>query len=72
MADTITERFPIVSDELIKALDNLFPDKAPDLSMTENEIWFKAGGVSVVRRLKEIKKRQEATGRLLSPGSSIL
>ena len=72
MADTITERFPIVTDELIKALDVLFPDKAPDLFMTENEIWFKAGGVSVVRRLKEIKKRQEATGRLFSPGSSIL
>ena len=72
MADTITERFPIITDELIKALDVLFPDKAPDLSMTENEIWFKAGSVSVVRRLKEIKRRQETTGRLLSPGSSIL
>lgn len=72
MDSSFTEKFPIVTDELIKALDVLFPDKAPDLSMAENEIWFKAGGVSVVRRLKEIKKRQEATGKLLSPGSHIL
>lgn len=72
MDSSFTEKFPIVSDELIKALDALCPDKAPDLSMSEKEIWFKAGSVNIIRVLKEIKKRQEASGKLLSPGSHIL
>lgn len=66
----ITEKFPLISDDLIKALDSLFPDKAPDLSMTEKEVWFKAGSVDVVRRLKEIKKRQDSFN-LLSPRLNI-
>lgn len=66
MADNLTERFPIVSEELIKALDILFPDKAPDINLTDKEVWFNAGSVEVVRRLKAIKKKQDSFA-LLSP-----
>jgi hypothetical protein len=47
--------------EVIKYLDEIYPDKAPDLSMEEKLIWFSAGQVSVVRHLKDQYKLQEET-----------
>ena len=44
---------PYVDLEIIKYLEELYPDKAPDLSMEEKLIWFAAGQVSVVLHLKD-------------------
>jgi hypothetical protein len=52
---------PYVDPDIIKYLDELYPDKAPDLSMEEKLIWFSAGQVSVVRHLKDQHSLQEET-----------
>lgn len=52
---------PYVDLEIIKYLEGLYPDKAPDLSMEEKLIWFAAGQVSVVRHLKDQYSLQEET-----------
>ena len=52
---------PVIEPEIIKYLEELYPDKAPDLSMEEKLIWFSAGQVSVVRHLKDQYNLQEET-----------
>ena len=52
---------PYVDPSIIKYLDELYPDRAPDLSMEEKLIWFSAGQVSVVRHLKDQHNLQEET-----------
>jgi hypothetical protein len=52
---------PYIDPEIIKYLEELYPDKAPDLSMEEKLIWFSAGQVSVVRHLKDQYNLQEET-----------
>jgi len=52
---------PYIDLEIIAYLEELYPDKCPDLSMEEKLIWFTAGQVSVVRHLKEQFKLQEET-----------
>lgn len=52
---------PYLEAGIIAYLEELYPDKAPDLSMEEKLIWFTAGQVSVVRHLKEQFKLQEET-----------
>jgi hypothetical protein len=42
---------PIIKEELIKYLNNLFPDKCADLKDTEKEIFYKSGQRSVVNHL---------------------
>ena len=50
-----------IDPEIIKYLEELYPDKAPDLSMGEKLIWFSAGQVSVVRHLRDQYNLQEET-----------
>jgi len=52
---------PILDKDILEYLDDLYPDKAPDLSMEEKLIWFNAGQVSVVRHLKDKYNLQEET-----------
>ena len=52
---------PVIEPEIIKYLEELYPDKAPDLSMEEKLIWFSAGQVSVVRHLRDQYNLQEET-----------
>jgi hypothetical protein len=40
-------------DRLIDELEELFPDQFPDYQLSDKEISFRAGQVSVVRFLKE-------------------
>jgi hypothetical protein len=42
---------PIIKEELIKYLNNLFPDKCADLKDTDKEIYYKSGQRSVVNHL---------------------
>ena len=37
---------------LIEQLDEIYPDKMPDFSLSEKEFAFRAGQVSVIRTLK--------------------
>jgi len=47
-----------VSKELIQHLDKLFPNKVPDISENDRQIWFKVGQASVVTYLKQLEQEQ--------------
>ncbi len=53
--------FPVLSDELINALDSHFPQRHPDLSYSNRDVWYKAGQRFVVDYLIEQQKRQKET-----------
>ena len=50
---------PILSEDLINALDERFPESCAELQGTENEIWYKAGQRSVVKFLLQIMREQK-------------
>ena len=52
---------PVITDELIEALDQVFPNRHPDLSLSDREVWYRAGERSVVNYLIEQQKRQKET-----------
>ena len=56
-----SEKLPVITDELIFALDQIFPNRHPDLSLSDREIWYRAGQRSVVDYLIEQQKRQRET-----------
>ena len=53
--------FPVLPDELINALDSHFPQRHPDLSLSNREVWYKAGQRAVVDYLIEQQARQKET-----------
>ena len=52
---------PIISKEVIEYCDTIFPDRCPDIKLSEKEVWFKAGQRSVVNHLIKQKQIQEET-----------
>ena len=52
-------KIPQISNDLIKYLDNIFPNKSADLKDTEKEVFFKGGQRSVVNHLIKEKQIQE-------------
>lgn len=56
-----SEKLPVITDELIFALDQIFPNRHPDLSLSDREVWYKAGQRFVVDWLVEQQKRQKET-----------
>ena len=48
------ELMPLISEAMINRLEQLYPDKCPDLTNTEKDVWFKSGQVSVIRFLRQI------------------
>ena len=57
--------FPNVDERLIVHLQQQFPDKCPDLDLSEKEVWFKAGQASVARWLQRRYEEQQADVHLL-------
>lgn len=57
MEDTPT--VPELSQELLAALDTIFPEASADLSWTDRQVWFKAGQRYVVKWLIEQHRRQQ-------------
>ena len=49
---------PLISEELINYLEQLFTDKCADLKDTEKEVFYKSGQRSVVNHLIEQFKIQ--------------
>lgn len=45
------KELPAFSEDLIKELNDLIPEKCPDSTMTEREIWTYVGSRLVVRSL---------------------
>lgn len=55
-------KLPVYSVDLIKELDAVYPERCPDLSLSDREIWVRAGQRSVVRFLLSlIKDNAEAS-----------
>lgn len=52
---------PYIDPDIIKYLEEMYPDQCPDISMEEKQIWFSSGQVSVVRHLKDQYNIQEET-----------
>lgn len=57
------EEFPVISEELLKALSKRYPDKMPMVTEFDT-ICYLQGQVSVVRLLKDV--RQAQTDNILS------
>lgn len=51
-------KLPVITDELLEALDNLFPERTPEINMEPKEMYFKIGQRSVVRFLHQKQKEQ--------------
>ena len=56
-----SEKLPVITDELSFALDQIFPNRHPDLSLSDREIWYRAGQRYVVDYLIEQQSRQKET-----------
>ena len=54
-------KLPVITDELIYSLDSIFPNRHPDLSLSDREVWYRAGQRYVVDYLIEQQKRQKET-----------
>ena len=52
-------KIPQISNDLIKYLNDIFPNKSADLKDTEKEVFFKGGQRSVVNHLIKQKQIQE-------------
>ena len=48
---------PIKSEDLVKLLNNVYPEKAPNLKDDTKTIYFKAGQRDVVRFINTLKER---------------
>ena len=49
---------PVLSESLVVRLEMLFPDKCPDLTEEQKDVWFKSGQVSVIRFLRQTYNEQ--------------
>ena len=54
-------KLPVITDELIYSLNSIFPNRHPDLSLSDREVWYRAGQRYVVDYLIEQQKRQKET-----------
>lgn len=55
------ENLPIIPRKLLEVLDKLYPNRHPDLSLSEREVWYKAGQRSVIDFLLKKKEDEENT-----------
>jgi hypothetical protein len=55
----MVEGFPLYSEDLLKDLEERFPARCPDITMSDREIWMYAGKRAVVEHLLARKKAQE-------------
>ena len=45
-----------ISDNLLNELRRMFPDKCPALGVAQEEVWYRAGQASVVRKVEQMQK----------------
>lgn len=48
-----------VSEDLLKYLEDVFPDRLPSKKISDRELWILIGRVEVVRFLRTLKQREE-------------
>jgi hypothetical protein len=63
------EKIPFASVDLIEKLDEMYPEKCPDITDSERAIWMYAGAREVVRRLVQRANQEledEGVGHVLA------
>ena len=50
---------PVLATDLVKILNEVFPEKSPSLSDDTKTVYFKAGQRDVVRFINTLKERSE-------------
>lgn len=50
--------FPAVHLDLVEALEHMYPDKLPEIHVTDRELGFLIGQVDVVKFLREMSGRR--------------
>lgn len=51
--------WPPIDEALLKKLDQVFPDKCPDINDSERRIWVDVGARGVVRMLHAVYLEQQ-------------
>ena len=51
-------KFPEVPKALLEQLEYLYPDRCPQVSSSEREVWLATGAVQVVRLLRHHYEKQ--------------
>lgn len=49
---------PVIPEDLLKALDSIFPERCPDPSWSEREVWMRVGERRVVKFLQRVFAEQ--------------
>lgn len=52
------KEFPLIPDDLLTALNEIYPEKSPDRLTGERDIWMDVGRRDVVRFLTAKRKQQ--------------
>lgn len=52
------EKIPAIDTALVEWLEQIYPDKCPDASLSDREIWIAAGAVGVIRKLRALHEEQ--------------
>lgn len=52
------ERFPLVPLALLEELERRFPDRCPDPTTPDRQVWLAAGAVQVTRFLRQMYQLQ--------------
>ena len=53
-------KIPFITDELLDYLQRIYPDRCPEPTQSERDIWISRGAVGVVRHLSAIHKEQRS------------
>ncbi len=53
------DKLPSFSSDLIKMLDEAYPDRCPSINLSDREVWFKAGQRSVVNKLLSLSREED-------------
>lgn len=56
----VESKIPFITDELLDYLQRLYPDRSPDPTQSERDIWINRGAVGVVRHLTAVHKEQRS------------
>lgn len=52
------EKYPLISDELIAALEKDYPERYPAATASDREIWIGRGRIDLIERLKAVRSYQ--------------
>jgi len=55
----MSKPLPTIPLEVLQYLEGIYPDRCPDTSMNEKEVWFAAGSAAVTRHLRFILEQQQ-------------